>query len=156
MMVIFRPESSASVLLHAAAEAPGESACEAVHAEHTEVVLASLTNGRRGHAAQLTDVAKVLLHREVRIQTEILRQVARKTSGIPCSDTKHLGCPAGGLHDASEHLKNRGFPGAVGSDQTKDFAFAHSEVNAAYRFDAAVRFPELPDDYGFTVGHSLP
>ncbi len=62
---------------------------------------------------------------------------------LPGDITKHLRIAAGWMQDACEHFDRGGFPGAVWTDETEQFAGFHLECKTAHGFDGAVfRFEE--------------
>jgi len=116
---------------------------EAVHVEHAQITAAALFDLVGRHAAKVADVADVFGHREIRIQTERLRQVSGVRAGFPGRNAEHFRRPGRGLHHSGEDLESGGLPGAVGADQSEDFAIRDFEIDTNNGVEDTVLFVEI-------------
>src|SRR5205823_12664280 len=130
-------------LLHPAAQFPGQPVREAVHIEHPQILAPALCDFVRRNAAQIADVANVLVHGKVWIQTERLGEVASRGTCLTRGSAKNVGNASAGFHDAGEDLEGRSLPGAVRTDQAENLTFAYFEVDATNGFNSAVAFQEM-------------
>ena len=143
------------LLLHAAAQPPREPVGEALHPEHREVPLAARADVAQRDASQLTDVAEVLGHAEIRVEAERLGEIADVLACLPCGAAEQLRVARGGFHHAAEDLERRGLARAVGPDEPEDLAPAHVQFDAAHRLDLAVALGQRARaDGGVAVIHA--
>ena len=132
------------LLLHAAAQAAGQSVEEALHPEHGQVALPAPRDLGPGHAPQLADVAQVLGHAQVRVQAERLGEIAHVLARRARRSAEQLGLAGGGLHHAAQDLERRGLARPVRPDEPEDLAHLHLEVDAAHRLGGAVALGQAP------------
>ena len=130
------------LLFHAAAQTRGEPVFEPVHIEHAQIAASALFDLIRRHAAQIADVANVFEHREIRIQAERLRQIPGVRARFASGNAEDFRRPGRSLHDAGEDLERGRLAGAVGADQTEDFAVADFKIDTEDGIDDAVLFRE--------------
>src|SRR5438034_1152607 len=98
---------------------------EALHAEHREIPLPAPLDLPDGHAPQLADVAQVLLHAEVLVEAEGLREVADVRARLSRRLAEQLGGAGRRLHHAAEDLERRGLSRALRPDEPEDLARPH-------------------------------
>src|SRR5262249_5509058 len=81
------------LLLHAAAEPPGEAVFETFHTEHLEVAPASIIDLLVGEAPQLSHVTQILRNAEIVIEAEDLCEVSHVGARLARRMTQHDGLP---------------------------------------------------------------
>src|SRR5262249_4271351 len=92
---------------------------------------------------QLAEVTQVFGDAQVLIETEGLRQVTDKRTRLARRLPVHLSSAGGGLHNASQNLEDRSFAGAVGTNQSEDFAGGNFQVDALYGLEVAITLAQF-------------
>ena len=126
------------LLLHAAAEPPGQTIGEAIHIEHAEILIAALIDLPGRNVTEIADVADVFRDAEIGIEAERLRQIADLRARLARGLAEDFGLARSRLHDAAEYLERGCFAGAIGTDQAENFSLANFKVDGAYCLDGAV------------------
>jgi len=111
-------------LLHPTAQFPGQPIREAIQVEHLQIVLAAFCDLVGSNAAQIADVTDVFENREIRIETELLGEVAGFGARGARRLAKNFRHATAQLHNSGEDLERRGLAGSVGPDQAEDLAIA--------------------------------
>src|SRR5215510_3784131 len=83
------------LLFHASAQASGKSCRKTLHAEHAKIFLCALSDLIRRHTPQITNVADVLHHAQIGIQTESLGEIASLRARLACWSSKNFSNSAG-------------------------------------------------------------
>src|SRR5262249_43816269 len=117
----------------------------------------------RGDAPQVARVAEVFPDREIGIEAERLREIARLRSSLARRPAEDLGAAARRFHDPGENLKRGRLAGAVGPDEAEDLSLADLEADPAHGIERVVTLPQISqrDRRGRhrrprRAGHSLP
>src|SRR5207244_1699474 len=126
------------LLLHAAAQAAGQPSREWGEVEHLEVVASAGLDLRGRYPAELSHVAEVLGHAQIRVEAEALREVPDHVAGIPGGAPEEPGVAGGGREHAAEDLEGGGLPRAVRADEPEHLADGDLEVDPANGLDRAV------------------
>src|ERR1051326_4013169 len=135
--------SQSQLLLHAAAELSGETIAETIHVEHFEIMLTTFGDLLRRHTPQVTDVAKILRHTQIRIETERLREVPGWGAHGASRLAEDRGDAAGCFHYTGENLERRSLAGAIRSNHAEDLTSVDGEADAANRLRWSIRLVQV-------------
>ena len=119
-------------MLHPAGELARQTIGEGTEGGEGQQTGESLLTGFTGHATQIGVQIKVFHHRQVFIETKLLRHIAEH--GVECTvifnriEPEHAGRPFIGLKQACQHPHQRGFACAVRTNQPGYIAFLDGAV----------------------------
>ena len=129
------------LLLHAAGEPVGEAVAERRHAYHLEKSVPA--RGIAAHVVDLGEEGHVLVHGEVAVQRELLRQVADARGELPplAGGVEAAGERLAGvrLQEAQDHAQRRRLARPVRPDEAEHLAAAHVEAHLGGGADAPKR-----------------
>src|SRR5207248_8638394 len=86
----------------------------------------------------VADVADVLDHCQIRIETEGLGEVAGFRAHLARRAAQNFRRAASGLHHSGQDLEGGRLTRSVGPDQTENLAIFHVQINFANRFERAI------------------
>ena len=124
----------------------------------------SSSSSRRGaparDAVDRGEERDVLVHRQVAVEGEPLREVAdlpREGVALPMGiEPAGPYRPRGGSEQAQDHAEGGGLARAVGPDEAEHLAAEHVEAHVAHRHERAVAAAQAIDDDEGSVGHFVP
>ncbi len=147
----------AQLLLHAAGQLAGRPRGEAGEVGEGQQALEAVSAALADDAAQIGVQLQVLLHRQVFVQTELLRHIAdQRAQRVAVGDRVQAldadGAGAG-LQQAGQQPQQGGLAGAVRPGQAGDRAAAYRRVDAGQRLVRAEALAEAAEDDGVQRVH---
>src|SRR5207244_2424963 len=130
--------NKSELLLHAAAEPPGQTILKAIHIEHRQIAVAARCDLIARYASQIADVPNVFGNREIRIQAECLSQITGLCASLTSGLAEHLRRTGGCFHYAGENLKRRRLARAIRANEPENLAARNFEIDTAHRFRSAI------------------
>ena len=125
------------LLLHPAGELARQPAGERAEGGELKQAGEGFLPGFAGHAAQVGIQVQVFHHRQIFIQTKLLRHIAEhgveRAVVFDRVKAKHAGCAFIRLQQAGQHPHQRGFACAVRADQAGHIAFLNGAVQRGDR-----------------------
>src|SRR5581483_8374489 len=124
--------------------------------QHPSFLFATLL---KRNAIDAGEEVEVLLDREIVIERKFLRHVsdaaAHGAGTQRAGFARERAFAGGGLDKTAEHLDGRGFAGAVGAEESVDFAVTYFEVHVLHGLKFAESLREISRTDGDVPGHPL-
>ena len=126
------------LLLHASTEPARQPTGKALHAKHFQISTRPFRDFFRGNAPKVANIADVFGNREVRIETEGLREIARVCARLASRLAEYFGAASCGFDHSSDDLESRSLAGSVGTQKSEYRCFGDFKTDAANGFDRAI------------------
>jgi hypothetical protein len=131
------------LLFHAAAETARKAVRKAHHVEELEVAFSPSSIICFRNFAKSTAITEILIHAEVHIETEWLREVSHPRTRFTRGRPQDADFTATRRQHSSNDSKRRGLSGPVGTDESKDLTGLYLKADLIERLNGTVALGEF-------------